>query len=91
MSSVRKGTNQIPPLEQQPLMDEGLLFVETSRKHCDTSHIVGLLWMSDKPDAETSTFIAEVEDRGKQVLPKHREPLSCIDYMISLNVTQILS
>jgi len=36
---------------QQLLVSQGLLIVETSR-----SHSVGLLWTSDQPDAETSTW-----------------------------------
>ena len=34
---------------------QGLLIVEDSRSHSDTPHSVGLLLMSDQPDAETST------------------------------------
>jgi len=33
----------------------GLLIIEASRSHSDTPHTVGLLWMSDQLDAETST------------------------------------
>ena len=41
---------------QQPLEDETiLLFIEASRLHSDTPHLVGLLWTSDQPDADTST------------------------------------
>jgi hypothetical protein len=32
----------------------GLLIVEISRSHSDTPHSVGLLWMSDRPDTETT-------------------------------------
>jgi hypothetical protein len=39
-----------PPLSQYPLVGQGLLIIETSQPHS-----VGLLWMSDQPDAETST------------------------------------
>jgi len=41
---------------QQPFMGQGLLIIEASRSHSDTSHSVGLLWTSDQPDAETSTW-----------------------------------
>ena len=42
-------------MAQQPLMGQGLLFIEASQSHSGTPHSVGLLWMSDRPDAETST------------------------------------
>jgi hypothetical protein len=42
-------------MAQQPLVGQGLLTVEASRSHSDTSHSVGLLWKSDKPVTETST------------------------------------
>jgi len=35
---------------------KGVLTVEDSRSHSDTSHSVGLLWTSDQSDAETSTW-----------------------------------
>ena len=41
---------------QQPPGGQGLLIIEDSRSHPDTSHSVGLLWMSDQLDAETSTW-----------------------------------
>ena len=34
----------------------GLPYVEASRSHSDTPLSVGLLWTSDEPDAETSTW-----------------------------------
>jgi len=40
---------------RQPLVGQDILFIETSISHADTPHSVGLLWMSDQPDAETST------------------------------------
>jgi hypothetical protein len=42
-------------MEQKPLVGEGLLIIEASRSHSDTQHSVGLLWMGDQPNAETST------------------------------------
>jgi len=33
---------------------KGLLIVEDSKSHSDKTYSVGLLWSSDKPDAETS-------------------------------------
>jgi hypothetical protein len=41
---------------QQSLVGQGLLIIEASRSHSDTSHSVGLLWTSDQPNAETSTW-----------------------------------
>ena len=35
---------------------QGLLIVEDSRSHSDTPHSVWLLWTSDRPVAETSTW-----------------------------------
>ena len=37
-------------------MGQGLLIIEDSWSISDTLHLVWLLWMSDKPDAETSTW-----------------------------------
>jgi hypothetical protein len=44
------------PVAQQPLVGQGHLIIEASRSHSDTPHTVGLLWTSDQPDAETSTW-----------------------------------
>ena len=44
----------LSPMEQQPLAGQGLI-VEASRSHSDTPHSVGVLWTSDRLDAETST------------------------------------
>ena len=41
---------------QQPLVGQGLLIIHTTQSHSDTPHSVGILWTSDKPDAETSTW-----------------------------------
>jgi hypothetical protein len=43
-------------MAQQPPAAQGLLTVEDSWSQLDTSHSVGLLWTSDQPDAETSTW-----------------------------------
>jgi hypothetical protein len=40
---------------QQPPVGQGLLIIEASQSHSDTPHSVGLLWTSNKPEAETST------------------------------------
>ena len=39
----------------RPLTGPGFLIIESSRSHSNTSHSIGLLWMSDQPDAGTST------------------------------------
>jgi len=39
----------------EPLMDPGFLRFERSLLHSDTPHSVGLLWITDQPDAEDST------------------------------------
>ena len=40
---------------QQPLVGQGLLIIEASRSHSDTSHSVGLLCTRNQPVADTST------------------------------------
>ena len=40
---------------QKPLEDQDFLTVEVSQSHSDTPQPVGLLWTSDRPDAQTST------------------------------------
>jgi hypothetical protein len=41
---------------QEPAVDLGLLIIEALRSHSDTTRLVGFLWMSDQPNAETSTW-----------------------------------
>jgi hypothetical protein len=43
-------------MAQQPPVGQGLLIIEASRSRSDTPHSVGLLWTSDQPDADTSTW-----------------------------------
>jgi hypothetical protein len=43
-------------MAQQPLVGQGVLFVKTTRPLSDTPHSVGLLWTSDQPVTETSTW-----------------------------------
>jgi hypothetical protein len=43
-------------MAQQPLLGQGLLIIEASRLHSETPQSVVLLWMSDQPDAQTSTL-----------------------------------
>jgi len=42
-------------MAQQPPVFWGLTNVVASRSHSDTTHSVGLLCTSDRPDAQTST------------------------------------
>ena len=42
-------------MAQQPPVGRDVQIVEDSLSHSDTPHSVGLLWVSDQPDAETST------------------------------------
>jgi hypothetical protein len=50
------------PTAQQPPGGERLK-IHTSRSHSDTSHSEGLLWTSDQPIAETSTWQHTKEQR----------------------------
>jgi len=43
-------------MAQHPLVGHGLLTIGALRSHSDTPHSVGLLWASDQPDSETSTW-----------------------------------
>ena len=49
-------SSPLPPMAQQPPSGQGLLIINSSRLHSETPHSVGLLWTSDQPDAETSTW-----------------------------------
>jgi hypothetical protein len=42
-----------PPMVQQSIVGQGLPKIEASRSISDTPHLVGLLWTSDRPTAET--------------------------------------
>ena len=55
-------------------MDQGLLIVEDSWSHSDALHSVGLLWTSDQPDAETSTWQNTTHNRQKSMPPAGFEP-----------------
>ena len=43
-------------VEKQSLVGHGLLIGEVSQSHSDTPHLVELLWTSDQPFTETSTW-----------------------------------
>ena len=49
-------TTHFFPRAQHLLVGQGSLIFSTSRPHSNTAHSVGLLWTSDQPDAETSTW-----------------------------------
>jgi hypothetical protein len=54
-ASVKDYLESFPPMAQQPLVGQGLLFIKAARSHSDTAQSVRLLWTSDQPDAETCT------------------------------------
>jgi hypothetical protein len=58
-----------PPMAQQLLVGQGLLIVEASWSHSDTPHSVGLLWTSDQPVAETSTWQHTTITRDRHSCP----------------------
>jgi len=41
---------------QQPIVSQDLLITKASRSHSDTPRSVGLLWTSDQPGAQISTW-----------------------------------
>jgi len=43
-------------MAKQPLVNQGLLIIETSRSYSDTPILVQFLWTSDKPDTGNSTW-----------------------------------
>jgi hypothetical protein len=45
------------PIAKQPLVSQSLLMIEASPSHSDThTHSVGVLWKSDQPEAQNSTW-----------------------------------
>ena len=55
------------PRRNSPPVSQDLLFIEASRSHSDSPHSVGLLWTSDRPVAENSTW-------QHTTLTRHRHP-----------------
>jgi len=54
---ILRDTNSPPPhTALDPPVDLGLLIVQASRSHPDTSHSVILPWTSDQPYAKTSSW-----------------------------------
>jgi hypothetical protein len=49
---------------QKPLVDQGFI-IKASRSHSDTPHSVRLLWTSDRPDAEPSTWQHTIHAYGR--------------------------
>jgi hypothetical protein len=62
-------------ISRQPLVGQGTLTVEISWSHSLTPHSVGLLWRSDRPDAETSTYTTQtLYKRQTSMTPMGFEP-----------------
>ena len=61
-------------MAQQPLVVQDLLIVEVSRSHSGTPQSVGLLWKSDQPDPEISTWQHTTITADRQ--PCHRRDSS---------------
>ena len=58
---------------RQPLVDQDLFIIKASQSHSDThthTHSVGLLWMGDQPDAETSIWKHTTFTRNRQQCPR---------------------
>jgi len=49
---------------------QGLLIINDSWSHSNTRHLVGLLWMSDQSEAETSTWQHTTLIRDKHPFPQ---------------------
>jgi len=43
-------------MTQQPPVGQGLIIIENSSSHSVTQQSVGILWTSDQPDVETTTW-----------------------------------
>ena len=55
---------------QQPLVDQGLLIIEASQSHSiDTPHSVELLWTSNQPNEEISTWQQTIPARDRHPSP----------------------
>jgi hypothetical protein len=64
-------------MTQQPLVGQGLLLIQTSRSLSGTTHSVGVLWTSDRPDAETSTSQHTAPTRVRTSTPNKRAAADC--------------
>ena len=47
-----------------------LLIIQTTWSHSDTPHTLGILWTSDQPDAQTSTWQNTTFTRDRQPCPR---------------------
>ena len=65
------------PMAQQPVVGQGLLIIEASLPHSDTTHSVGILWTSDRPVAETSTWQHTTRTRDKHPCPRQDYNTQC--------------
>jgi len=64
-------------MTQQPTVGNNLLIIEVSLSHSDTLHAVGILWTSDQPDVENSTWQHTTIARDRQPCPRrHSNPQS---------------
>ena len=71
-----------PPHSLRFLVGQGLLIIEASRSHLDTSHPVALLWMNYQPDAKTpasqhTTFTRDRHPCGRRdpnTIPSRERP-----------------
>jgi len=55
---------------QQILVGQGLLIIEASRSHSDTQHSLRLLWTSNQPNAENSTWQHRTLTRDRHPCPR---------------------
>jgi len=59
-----------PPWTNSPSCTRALLIIEASRSYSDTPQAVGLLWTSDYPDSETSTWQCTTLKRDSHPCPR---------------------
>ena len=59
-------------MARQPLAGQSLLSIEASRSHSDTPHSVGLLWTSDQPGAETTTYTTHSAHNRQTSMPPRK-------------------
>jgi hypothetical protein len=56
-------------MAQQPLVSQELLIIKASHSHSDASHLLGLLWVSNQPDAQTCIW-----KYTESVIPANERP-----------------
>jgi hypothetical protein len=61
--------NNFFSMVQQALLGQGLI-IKASQSHSDTPYLVGLLWTSDQPDTETSTWQHRTLTRDRRLCPQ---------------------